>query len=105
MSHGTRQPEEPLLEAKGGSNVCLGDPFDADRCGVDQARRAMVARFGVAHEDVMAVNHVADQLLGGVDAKMRALFVLAGEKFAVAVTVRYEHNTRFLAFLHHVGDG
>jgi hypothetical protein len=40
-----------------------GNPFDANRCGADQAGRAVVAGFGIAHADVMAVDHVGDQLL------------------------------------------
>ena len=42
----------------------LGDPFDADRCGADQSGRTMMAGLGIAHADVMAVDHVGDQLLG-----------------------------------------
>jgi hypothetical protein len=83
----------------------LGNPFDADRLGADQAGHAVVARLGIAHADVMAADHVGQQFLRRAHAKMRALFALAGEKLAVAIAMRHEQHTGFLAFLHDVGDG
>lgn len=71
---------------------------------MDQARRAVVARFRIAHADVMAVDHMRDQLLGRFDAKMRTFLAFAGEICAIAIAMRHEHNARFLAFLYDVSD-
>src|ERR1700740_3329486 len=82
-----------------------GNPFDADRCGADQTRRAVVAGFGIAHADVMAVDHVGDQLIGRVHAKVGTLLALAGQVCAIAIAMGHEHNARFFAFLDDVRDG
>jgi hypothetical protein len=84
---------------------CLGNPFDTDGLGTNQARRAVVAGLRIAHVDGITAGHVGQQFLRRAYAKMRALFALAGNIFAVAIAMRHEHGAGFLALLHHVDDG
>ena len=85
--------------------LSLGNPLDADGLRADEARCAMVARFRIAHVDGITAGHVGQQFLRRAYAKMRALFALAGNIFAVAIAMRHEHGAGFLALLHHVDDG
>lgn len=65
----------------------------------------MSAALGIAHLDGMAADHVRYQFLGAMHAKMRALLALAGQKAAVAETMRHKQDAGFLAFLHDISDG
>lgn len=83
----------------------LGNPLDTDGLGTNQARCAVVAGLRIAHVDGITADHVGEQFLRRLYAKMRALLTLAGKIFAVAIAMRHEHGAGFLALLHDVDDG